>query len=374
MTIKIRPYRKSTTVLEVDICVRLPNGEMFRERKRSPVLSRSGTKRWAEAREAEVIRAGCTPQMPTKRKVETLAKFWPRFVTDHCKANKQKKSGIESKEYHFRQYLEPVLGAVALDKITNDRIAELKRYMTTQLGGDPNDKSKRTKSASTINNCLSTLSRCLKSAVEWAVIDAMPCRISRLKKQSDAPRFYDFDAYEAYVSAAAELDPRVHLLVLLAGDAGLRKGELLALEQVRCDTKAGRVLVERSVVKGEVAETKGMESRAVPMTDRLRAALRAHKHIRGQWLLCHDDGSPISERTMRTWLARAQVAAKLPRTSGEVHILRHSFCSHLAMRGAPVTTIQKLAGHKHLATTIRYMHLADGETDRAIKLLNRSAI
>jgi site-specific recombinase XerD len=39
-----------------------------------------------------------------------------------------------------------------------------------------------------------------------------------------------------------------------------------------------------------------------------------------------------------------------------VHILRHTFCSHLAMRGAPARAIQELAGHQDLATTQRYMH------------------
>jgi len=35
-----------------------------------------------------------------------------------------------------------------------------------------------------------------------------------------------------------------------------------------------------------------------------------------------------------------------------VHILRHTFCSHLAMRGAPAKAIQELAGHQDLATTL----------------------
>src|SRR5262249_674002 len=38
-----------------------------------------------------------------------------------------------------------------------------------------------------------------------------------------------------------------------------------------------------------------------------------------------------------------------------VHRLRHTFCSHLAMRGAPVRAIQELAGHTDLSTTQRYM-------------------
>jgi integrase len=377
VTYKIRPYRGNSDVLEVDITLRLPDGRLHRERKKSPVRSKSGTERWAAAREAEILRNALAPKPapaePERPPVPTLAVFWPRFIADHSRANRQKPSGIESKEYHFRQYLEPVLGALRIDQVTDAEIIRLKRYMTTELGGAPNAKSKGSKSASTINNCLSSLSKCLACAVEWGELPAMPCKIRRLKTQQPAPKFYDFEEYERLVEAASELDARVHLVVLLGGDAGLRKGEILALEQAACDTKSGRVMVEWNQVKKNRHATKGMEFRAVPMTSRLRAALQAHRHLRGPRLLLDDAGKPISERTLRTWLAAAQKAAKLPKASGELHILRHTFCSHLAMKGAPVTTIQKLAGHKHLVTTTRYMHLAPGETDRAIKLLERAA-
>jgi site-specific recombinase XerD len=52
-----------------------------------------------------------------------------------------------------------------------------------------------------------------------------------------------------------------------------------------------------------------------------------------------------------------------------VHILRHTFCSHLAMRGAPARAIQELAGHQDLDTTQRYMHLSPAALDAAIRLL-----
>jgi len=55
-----------------------------------------------------------------------------------------------------------------------------------------------------------------------------------------------------------------------------------------------------------------------------------------------------------------------------VHRLRHSFCSHLAMRGAPARAIQELAGHQDLMTTERYMHLSPAALDSAIRLLDAS--
>jgi site-specific recombinase XerD len=55
-----------------------------------------------------------------------------------------------------------------------------------------------------------------------------------------------------------------------------------------------------------------------------------------------------------------------------VHILRHTFCSLLAMRGTPATAIQELAGHADLTMTQRYMHLSPAALDAAIRLLDRS--
>ncbi len=372
MTWYVRPYRgKADNGFEVDIKILMPDGTTVRERRRSPVATKSGSEAWAKRREGELLRDGMAPKAPKKVVAQTLATFWPKFIEGHAKANKQKPSGIESKEYHFRQYLEPVLGALPLNEITTAKITELKRYMTTQLGAEPTHKSTKGKAASTINGCLSSLSKCLKCAVDWEVVPVMPCKITRLKQQGKVPPFYDFDVYERLVASAAQLDPRIYLVVLLGGDAGLRRGEIIALEQLKCDTRNNRLLVELNQVGKSAHELKGMELRSLPMTERLRDAVKAYKHLRGPRLLYQDDGATLTARTIRTWLATAQKAAELRKTSGEVHILRHTFCTHLAMRGVPVTVIQKLAGHKHLTTTIKYMHVVEGETDRAIRQLGR---
>jgi len=61
-------------------------------------------------------------------------------------------------------------------------------------------------------------------------------------------------------------------------------------------------------------------------------------------------------------------------TQNGVHRLRHTFCSHLAMRGAPARAIQELAGHQDLITTQRYMHLSPAALDQAIRLLDAPGI
>jgi site-specific recombinase XerD len=65
--------------------------------------------------------------------------------------------------------------------------------------------------------------------------------------------------------------------------------------------------------------------------------------------------------------------ARRANVKGGVHILRHTFCSHLAMRGAPARAIQKLAGHEDLSTTQRYIHLSPAAIESAIRLLDSPA-
>jgi integrase len=64
-------------------------------------------------------------------------------------------------------------------------------------------------------------------------------------------------------------------------------------------------------------------------------------------------------------------AARRANVPTGVHILRHSFCSHLAMRGAAGKAIQELAGHQDLTTTQRYMHLSPAARESAIRLLEQ---
>jgi integrase len=63
--------------------------------------------------------------------------------------------------------------------------------------------------------------------------------------RSKPPVFYDFEEYARLVAAARAIDDRILAMVLLAGDAGLRPGEIVALRQTDVNFGSNRVRVER---------------------------------------------------------------------------------------------------------------------------------
>ena len=85
-------------------------------------------------------------------------------------------------------------------------------------------------------------------------------------------------------------------------------------------------------------------------------------------MFCDRNGAPHNEKIVADHVDHSARAAKLKHRG--VHVLRHSFCSHLAMRGAPTRAIQELAGHADIRTTQRYMHLSPAALDSAIRLLD----
>ena len=71
------------------------------------------------------------------------------------------------------------------------------------------------------------------------------------------------------MQATRETDDMTYLVVLLGGEAGLRCGEMMALEWKDVDLTKGRLCVARSEWKGHVTAPKGGRVRYVPLTSRL---------------------------------------------------------------------------------------------------------
>ena len=113
MSVKIRPYRKGG--YEVDIMITLPNGQTHRERRKSPVTSKSASMRWGRERERHLLIHGLTPTGPNeantkKETIPTLAEFAPRYIEGYAKANGHKPSTIDNKRQVLRTHLIPAFG------------------------------------------------------------------------------------------------------------------------------------------------------------------------------------------------------------------------------------------------------------------------
>jgi integrase len=179
-------------------------------------------------------------------------------VRDHVRANRLAPSTAASMDMNLREHLLPMFGALRLDEITDDEVKEIK-LLELAVG--------------TINKLLQLLGQILKAAIDAKHIGSMP-KIKRIKNKGGRHPFYQPEDYERLVAAATATDPRALVLVLLGGDAGLRIGEIIALDWARVDFAADKVHVEVADWQGHLGPPKGGKPRSVSMTPRLRAALR----------------------------------------------------------------------------------------------------
>ena len=111
--------------------------------------------------------------------------------------------------------------------------------------------------------------------------------------------------------------------MLLGGEAGLRCGEMIALEWRDVDLAKRQLCIERSDWNGQVTSPKGGRLRYVPLTRRLTAALREHRHLRSPRVLCQDDGTPFTRQMVQARVKRASRRANVARRGSHpsAHVL-----------------------------------------------------
>jgi len=222
------------------------------------------------------------------------------------------------------------------------------------------------KSRKLVNNVLACLRKMLRYAHEIGIIETVP----RIKALKIPPQQFDFLTFDelSRVLETLKSDLQWLALVLIGADAGLRQGEMVALQWGDVDLVSGMITVRRSSWRGIIDSPKSGRDRKIPLTARLRAALKALRHLRSELVFCQEDGSPFTPSVVQWGIWRIAKRTGL-RPFGS-HVLRHTFCSHLAMRGAAPKAVQELAGHSTLTMTLRYMHLAPSALREAIELLN----
>jgi site-specific recombinase XerD len=152
-------------------------------------------------------------------------------------------------------------------------------------------------------------------------------------------------------AACGNLRTRTVLMTTYA--AGLRVSEVCALHLADIESAPDRMCIK-------LRQGKGGKDRYTLLSPRLLDTLRLYWRIcrPRTWLFPNKAGDgPLFDQTAQRMYPAACDAAGLVNAAG-IHTLRHSFATHLLEAGVDLHTIQRLLGHGHISTTMRYLHLA----------------
>lgn len=182
--------------------------------------------------------------------------------------------------------------------------------------------------------------------------------------------YFDLPTYRRLIKANRP-DSMTLVMLLLAGDAGLRFREILGLSWQNVNVKRGVLTICQTRNGNVIGTTKSRKTRVVPMSRQLRLALRTLQTQSGKgYVLCIAE-QPMNDYQLRQLMSQAYSRAGLTQPKQPFHSLRHTFCTHLVQKGADLISVGMLAGHSDIQTTARYLHHSPTVGKSAIQLLGR---
>lgn len=139
-------------------------------------------------------------------------------------------------------------------------------------------------------------------------------------------------------------------MLSLIYSAGLRRSELLNLKIKDIDSK--RMLIN-------INAAKGMKDRIAPLSETVLNLLRAYytEYTPKEYLFEGQKGEKYSERSLALVLKKGAHLAGIQKNIN-LHMLRHSYATHLLENGTDLRYIQELLGHKSSKTTEIYTHVS----------------
>jgi len=203
----------------------------------------------------------------------------------------------------------------------------------------------------TVRHCLYAASGLLSFAVERGYVRRNVVRnVSKVKAQKNPPRYLSFDEWE-HVQAIAS-GTYLWPLVATAYYAGFRNSELRFLTWPEIDFERGVI----TLVNKEGFSLKNREARTVPLNRELKRILLP---IRDGEAYCFLDrnGEQFGDKQLAAEFKRL-VAGPSGLPHFTLHSLRHTFASHLVMKGVSIYKVSQWLGHKSVNTTMIYAHLA----------------
>jgi integrase/recombinase XerD len=177
----------------------------------------------------------------------------------------------------------------------------------------------------------------------------IPERIAYAREPRKLPTVLGADEVVRFLESVSSLKARVALTTAYA--AGLRVSEVAALKV--CDIDSGRMVMR-------IEHGKGGKERYGMLSAPLLGILRSYWRLTRPPLYLfpgRTSDKPIEPTVLHAACRSAAAAAGLDKRVS-VHVLRHSFATHLLESGVDIRIIQVLLGHENLSTTARYTRVS----------------
>lgn len=339
------------------------------------------TKREAEAARTSILHALDTGGYAQPSRL-TVAEYLESWLADYASSNVSPAT-FDRYESIVRKHLIPAFGTIRLNQLTP---ATIERSNIRALQGGRID-GKGGLSPQTVIKHHRVLRSALKRAVRLGLIATNPCdrvdppRSTRLEMTA----LDEYDT-ERLLGMARTMEPlSLFAAVLLASNAGLRRGEALALRWADIDFEAGVLHVRRALQRSReglsFGEPKTNASRRRLSLDHETlaqlTAYRARQTARSLELgeAWRDDDLICAARLGGPWHPNdlSREFRRLRERLGlslRFHDLRHSHASQLIRTGAPAKVVQERLGHASAGFTLTvYGHLLPGMQDDAVARL-----
>lgn len=226
---------------------------------------------------------------------------------------------------------------------------------------------------STRNNVQIVLRSVLRFAREKGHLSEIPSGLPRLKQPE--PSILEIPSDEQVAEILRRSCPTQRRAFGLMAYAGLRPNEVRAL--LRRDMKlrregdvpvGGFLSIREGLSFGET-HTPKTGKREIPIARVLAALLgEAEKGARDGHVAVTADGEPWGQYGLDQAFERVRDRAGL--SGWSVYALRHYAITSWPRRGIPVHVVQKMAGHRNLATTQHYVHFLKADLEDAARRLD----
>ena len=332
-----------------------------RKRIRQPFKSRAAAEQWR--RDALTALKRGTLRAPTAQTLREAAEAW---LEGAAKGAVRNRSGDAYKPSAIRGYAD-TLRLRVLPVLGDRRFTELRLIDMQDLA----DKLVAEGHAPSTVSCTFTPLRSMyRRAVIRNEVSVNPCiGIGLHAVRGGRDRVAD-PTEAAALLAALPVEHRA--LWATAMYAGLRRGELMALDWEHVDLTAGTIDVARSwdMIDGPIAPKSAKGRRKVPIASGLRALLVEHRlRTGGTGFVFGDAVSPFNPDAVRKLADATWKAAGLRRIT--LHECRHTFASLMIAAGVNAKALSTYMGHANIATTMdRYGHLMPGKEAEAAGLLD----